>query len=238
MTIKYNLRKDEHKNHPMDNKYGVIIINTPLAGYPVTIVDNHREVEYGKYTHIPTLCLLHLTEDVRYYLELRIFDEFLYLGFSFGAPTYKMYPYELKELSDTEVIRILKKVFYEAQPNLQCRSLVGSSSDLLKDDPNYYEGSYVLNDEQEYTILKCKDKYKFFRGMKHYYPHWGKEEELIYEGDIDFELYELAIEVCKLRASIVTETNKLLDDESNNSIERYYSLKSKLKEALKSQISD
>lgn len=105
--IKYNVKLDECRNHHMDGKYGVLIGNVGYAGYPVTIVDNSREVENGKYTRIPSLCLIHLNERVREYESLRIGDDFLYLGFYPKEPKYKMYDYKYEELSIEQIIKDL-----------------------------------------------------------------------------------------------------------------------------------
>jgi len=225
--IKYNLKEDNYKNHPMDNKYGIVITNTPYAGYPLTIVDNYEEVVNGRYTDTPTICLLHLSEDVRQYTRLKLFNEFLYISFVFSKPTYKMYEYKLTQLQDEEVVKILKNVLYNIQPKLQGHSCVAYKSNLIEDDGNYYEGIYVLNDEEEYTILKCKDKYKFYKGRKSYYPDWKKIEGLLYEGDINFMIYKLAIEVYNLRSIIVTKINSILDNKTDD-ISKYYKLKSEL----------
>ena len=41
-------------------------------GYPITIVDNSEEVVDGMYTKIPSVCLVHLNKDVRYYEDTTI----------------------------------------------------------------------------------------------------------------------------------------------------------------------
>lgn len=225
--IQYNLKQDKWKNHPMDGKYGVIVTNSRYANYPVTIVDNSQEVVNGRYTGIHSLCLLHLSENVRQYIHLKVFDEMLYQSFSFVTPTYRMHEYPKTELSTDEIIAVLKQVFYLEQPSLQSRSCVGSSSKRLEDDPNYYEGHYVLNDEEEYTILKIKGSYKFFKGRKTYYPNWKDSEDLIFEGEINFDIYKLALEVDQLRRDIVVHTNNILDDDDNDKISEY---KTKLKD--------
>lgn len=226
--IPFNLKEESYKNHPMDGKYGVINMRGLYSGYPVTVVDNHDEVVDGKYTHNPALCLIHLSEHVRQYTSLRLFDEFLYISFAHEVPTYRMYDYDVEELSDEDITRRLKQVLYQVQPGLQIHSLVGSSSNRIEDDPNYYEGCYVLNDEKEYTILKCRTSYKFFRGKKRYYPNWKDTDDLIFEGEIDFNIYEVALTVQKLRKQIVTYTNHILDEESNSKFTKYRELKAGL----------
>lgn len=227
--IPFNLKKDDgDKNHPMDNRYGVITGNNLYSNYPVTIVDNHEEVVDGKYTRKPALCLIHLSEDVRQYMSLRLFDEFLYLSFHYQTPTYRMFDYKLVELTKEEIISTLKNVLYQLQPSLQTRSCIGTTSKRLEDDPNYYEGTFVLNDEEQYTILKCKKQYKLFKGTKHFYPDWEKEKDLLYSGEINFAVYAIALEVNRLRRIIVTDTNKFLDEEDIHLITDYKELKKEL----------
>ncbi|MDB5053484.1 MAG: hypothetical protein JWM44_1534 [Bacilli bacterium] len=228
--INYNLKTESFKNHPMDDTYGVIVKDSIYTGYPVTIVDNHDEVVNGKYTHNPALCLLHLSEHVRQYVRLKLYDGFLYLSFFFAAPTYRMYPYDKVTLSKDEIIEQLKTVLYGLQPALQSHSLVGTSSKRLEDNPNYYDGCYVLNDEEEYSILKCRTTYKFFKGQKSYYPNWKDTDDLIFEGEINFDVYRVALEAARLRKFIVTSMNQILDDESNDAIARYKESIRKLKE--------
>lgn len=230
--IKYNLRKNDFDN-PMENKYGVITGNVAYARYPLTIVDNSKEEKDGMYTHIPALCLIHISERIRRYEHLRLFNEFLHLDFTFSTPTYKMYDYKYEELSEEQIIKDLKSVLYYFEPNLQSHSLVGCSSNEIEDDINYYEGSYVLNDEEEYTILKYKDEYKFYKGKKCYYPNWEREEDLIYSGKIDFDIYKKSIYLLDLRRQIVMFTNELLDE--HDIVERiteYQTCKTELEEIL------
>lgn len=234
--INYNLKEDKYKNHPMDGKYGMVVTNSIYANYPVTIVDNHDEVVNGKYTHNPALCLLHLSEDVRQYASLELFQEFLYVSFSFKTPTYRMYEYKRVDLSNEEIVGRLKKVLYFLQPSLQGHSLVGTSSNRLEDDPNYYEGCYVLNDEEIYTILKHKTSYKFYKGKKSYYPNWKDIDALIFEGEINFEIYKLALEVERLKRFIVTSMNQILDDENNDAVSRCQNSMKQLKELIEDGI--
>ncbi|HDR7922328.1 hypothetical protein [Bacillus paranthracis] len=227
--IPFNLKEDNYKNHPLDGKYGVITANSSFANYPVTIVDNNHE------KGTLTLCLLHLSEEVRQYVSLRLHYDFLYKSFVFDKSLYRIYEYKKEELSNEKVINILKKVLYYIQPSLQGGSLVGSSSEQIEDDPNYYAGHYVLNDEEEYTILKCGKEYRFYRGNKKHYPDWKdtEDKDLLYEGKIDFEIYKRSIELAGLRRQIVMYANQLLDDGQDDSIQKYKSLRKQLEDSLK-----
>lgn len=207
--IEYNVVEKEHKNHPDDGKYGVVTGNVGYANYPVTIVDNRGEYVDRKHK-TATLCLIHLNERVRRYEYLMIGDEYLYKSFTFNSSMYKMYDYKYEDLTNDEIIKDLKTVLYYLEPNLQSRTL-SYCGENIEDDTNQYEGSYVLNNEEEYTILKCKNEYKFYKGRKSYYPNWNKAEDLIYSGFIDFDVYKKSLELVNLRKVIVTKTNELLD---------------------------
>lgn len=234
--IKYNLRKNEIGNHPLEYRYGVVINSGLYSGYPLTIVDNSKEIKNGKFTRDFAKTLLHLDERIRIWYEVELFNDFLYLNFSFNEPKYRMFDYKLEELSNEQIIKDLKKVFYYLQPNLQQSSLVASSKKGIENDPNYYEGIYVLNDEEEYSILKCGTKYKFYKGRKFYYPDWNKDEGLIFTGDINFDLYKKARDLEVIRKNIIMKTNKLLDgDDLIANVERYNSLKKEVLDDLRKE---
>ena len=231
--IPYNLREDKYKNHPKDGRYGVIQIAGAYTGYPVTIVDNSEEVKENKSTRNPALVLIHLAEGVRQYSRLRLYDEFLYLGFSGKEPTYRMYDYTKKEMTQDEIIQTLKKVFYDIQPKLQTRTMMGWTSGELEDDPNRYEGYFVLNNEREYKIKKSGKTVSFYKGTGFHSPTVDEEDVLLCKEEINFDIYKQAIKVSELRRSIVTFTNHMLDDTDNNKIEQYYQSRKELDEKLK-----
>jgi hypothetical protein len=231
--IPYNLKEDKYKNHPKDGLYGVILKAGAYTGYPVTIVDNSEEVKDNKSTRLPALVLIHLSEGVRQYSRMRLYDEFLYLGFSGKEPTYRMYDYTKKEMTQDEIIQTLKKVFYDIQPQLQSRTMMGWTSGELEDDPNRYNGSFILNNEEEYKIKKCGKTVYFYKGTAFDSPSEGEEEVLLCKEEINFDIYKQAIEVSKLRGSIVMYTNHMLDDTGNNKIEQYYQARKELDKKLK-----
>lgn len=226
--IQYNLKeKPIFSKHPDDGKYGIIDKGF-YKNYPLTIVDNINSES--------TLCLLHLSQDVRQYMKLRLFDEFFYMTFAFGKPTYRMYDYPFEQLNNDKIIEILKNVFYFLQPYLQNRSMVASSSDELEKDLNYYTGHYVLNDEEQYTILKFKTTYKFFKGEKKFSSDWKDTKDLIYQGEIDFDVYKLSLEVADVKRRILGQTNQILDEENEDIIMHYKNLLIELQQKVKSLI--
>lgn len=231
--IPYKLKEEGYKNHPKDKLFGVIQTGGLYKGYPVTIVDNSEEVKDGKHTNKPALVLIHLAEGVRQYSQLRLFDDFLYLGFSIEEPTYRMYDYTKVELTKNDIIQTLKRVFYDIQPNLQTSTMLGWASGKREDDPNRRRGSFVLNDEQEYRIEKCGKTVKFFKETCYGSPRSNVEDVLLYEEDVDFDIYKQTLEVAELRRSIVVFTNQMLDDVDNNKIEQYYQARKELDEKLK-----
>ncbi|MFV1457948.1 hypothetical protein VJ282_35940, partial [Bacillus mycoides] len=98
--------------------------------------------------------------------------------------------------------------------------------------PNYYVGHYVLNNEEEYTVFKCGKKYGFVKGKYDYSELLETSDNCLYVGEIDFELYALAVDVYERRAQIVTKTNQMLDEGKEDSILEYRDLTKKLKGLL------
>lgn len=219
--IPFNLVGLDDSRHPLNGKYGEVVANSRYRGYPLTLVDNTRDF---------TLCLLHLTEDVRAYTWLEPNTEYRNIGFGAGfrKREYRMYPYEKETISTEKAISVLQQLLYMEQPKLQSRSSVGWTSGRVEDDPNYYGGTYILNDEEEYTILKCREKYKLFKGKRSYYPDWKTEEGLLHAGTLDMVTYKLALEVEEIRKDIVTETSRLLDGSLLDTVKKYEQLRREL----------
>lgn len=224
--IMYNVRKEGDKNHPLDGRYGVVT-SEMYNGYPITIVDNHEEIENGRYTKKKSTCLLHLSEKVRQYDSLALHVDFLYLDFSHKAPTYRMFDYQLAEIPTTEAIATLQEVLYLVQPELESGAWMCRQGDDPEDDPNHYTGRYVLNDEEDYIIKKQKDKYWLYKGTE------AGEESLIFEGKLNIDIYRKSVEYAKLKRTIVYGINRLLDERAEASFARYFQLDAELKELLK-----
>lgn len=209
--IQFNLKEEKYKNHPDDGKLGIVTTGgiysggAIYSGYPLTIVDNKTDER-----SIQTL--LHMSPSVRRYLRLNLYDDMLYLPGG-SKDTYRKFNYDKVEVSQAEALEVLREVFYKLEPNLQSRSLVGTTLKGIENDPNYYSGSYVLNDEETYTILKCGDTVKFFKGEKSYYPDFKKEEDLIGVETIDFDLYALSLEYAECKRKLLGFTNRLLDED-------------------------
>lgn len=227
--ITYNVREESFKSHPLDGHYGTMIAG-PYINYPITIVDNHEESENGKHTGKKSICLLHLNEKVRQYKRLALYEDFLYLSFAREKPTYRMFDYKLAEISKEEAITILQEVLYFEQPELESRTLMGWRGNNLEDDPNRYTGRYVLNDEEDCTIIKEKDRYWLYK-----MSFDRNRNELIYEGTLNFDIYRKSVEYAKLKRTIVHGINRLLDEGSEGSITRYFQLGAELKELLKTE---
>jgi hypothetical protein len=226
--IKYNLREDSYKSHPLDGHYGMMIAGEYI-NYPITIVDNHQEVENGKHTKKKSICLLHLNDKVRQYERLALHEDFLYFSFAHETPTYRMYDYTLAAISTEEAIATLQEILYLEQPELESRTMMGWRGTDLEDDPNRYTGRYVLNDEEEYFIQKQKDQYWLYKGPK------VSEEFLFFEGKLNIDIYRKSVEYAKLKRTIVYGINRLLDEGSEGSITRYFQLGAELKELLKTE---
>lgn len=233
--IPFNVKERKYKNHPKDGLYGVVTNGTMHNGYPLTIVDDSELDKDGYSTGKPALVLIHLAEGIRSYSHLRLHEDFLYLSFGIPkiVPTYRMYDYTKRELTKEEIISTLKKVVYDISPNLHKQSCLGWTSGLLKDDPNQYTGSYVLNNEMEYMIEKYRDKIKFFALPCSNDTTPGEKKELLYEEKLNFDVYEKAIEVYNLRRSIVMFTNQVLDSGIGEKISAYERARKELDEKMK-----
>lgn len=227
--ITYNVREESYKSHPLDGHYGVMI-SGPYINYPITIVDNHEESENGKHTGKKSACLLHLNEKVRQYKRLALYEDFLYLSFAREKPTYRMFDYKSAEISIAEAIATLQEVLYFEQPELESRTLMGWRGNNLEDDPNRYTGRYVLNDEEDYTIIKEKDQYWLYK-----ISFDRNRNELIFEGKLNFDIYRKSVEHAKLKRTIVHGINRLLDEGAEASLTRYLQLSAELKELLKTE---
>lgn len=231
--IKYNLVEQKYKNHPDDYKYGIMVGGSLYDGYTVTIVDNSKESKDGYVTEEPTVCLLHLSDRVRQYEMLRVNRDFSYISYPFGEVSNGVSDYNKVELSKLDVIRDLSSILYKIQPRLQEITLMGyDNGDSIEGDINHYQGTYVLNDENEYSIIKHKNNYRFYKGRKTF-SNGHDLEGLIYEGEMDYSMYVLAIELAKLKYHIVINANKMLENEEDNSVEEYRILVKELDEKLR-----
>ena len=226
--IPFNLKERKYKNHPKDGLYGVIQNGGVLSGYPVTIVDDSTSEKTA-------LVLIHLAEDIRSYSRLTLYEDFLYLSFANpnNQPTYRMFDYAKREMTEREIIQTLKKVIYDASPELQTQTCLGWSSGLPKDNPNRFKGSYVLNNEKEYRIEKYTNKIKFFVLPVGNDEELGAKDELLYEEELNFEIYEKALEVKRLRRQLVMYTNQLLDSGMGEKLQAYEKARKELDEKLK-----
>ena len=233
--IPFKLQQRDHKNHPKEGLYGVIQNGGMYSGYPLTIVDDSEQVVDGYYTDKPSLVLIHLAEGIRTYDRKKVGEEFGYLGFwnPKQEPTYRMFDYTKRELTKEEIIETLKRIVYDVEPQLHTRTCVGWRSRLLQDDPNRYTGSYLLNNEEEYKIEKCRNTIKFYKSMCYHSVTAGEKHELLYEGELNFEVYEKAVEVYNLRRKLIIYTNELLDSGLGEKVQAYEKARKELDEKLK-----
>lgn len=188
--------------------YGVIVGNHMYQNHNITIIDNSAEVMNGRFQRNEITALIHMSPKVRRYASF-----LLYYTYVYSLPQNLKYRYIKQDLTTEEIVDTLKEVLYKLEPALQSHSLVGTTKEGIENDPNYYAGRYMLNDEEMYTILKCGTAFKFYKGEKRYYPDWEGEEDLLYKGDIDFDVYELALEVNDLKRRLVLHTNEVLEED-------------------------
>lgn len=182
-----------------------VLIGGMFSNYPVTITGL---VEGNPRNFIG---ILHMSEDVRVKINgIRLHEDFLYKGPFSKKDTYRMFPYEKEELSQEQVVSILKNVLYYLQPKLQEGTLAGTSSKELKDDPNEYKGRYILNNGKEYVIIKYRDQFKLFEQEPDKYVHWNTQGQF-YQEEINFSTYELSMKHWDLKRKLVNFTNVWLD---------------------------
>lgn len=226
--IEYNIRESNWKSHPKNGLHG-IIIHGAFINYPVSIVDNHQEIEDGEYTHYPAVCLLHLNENVRQYKRLHVFKDFNYVDYASQTPTYRMYDYAQSDVSTEQAIEILQQVLYHDQPELEERPGYGWNAVKGESNTNYCSGRYVLNNEEEYLIQKHKERYWIYAGRQ------SNDKALLFEGPLNKDLYRLSMEVAQLRRKILNTINLSLDQDEEDFIATYHQLHAQLKERLKTE---
>lgn len=226
--IKYNIRDLNWKSHPKNGGHG-IITHGAFINYPVSIVDNHMEVQNGEYTGYPVMCLLHLNENVRQYKRLHVFEDFNYIDFARQTPTYRMYDYAQTDVSKEQAIEILKRVLYCDQPELEESPGHGWDAASGESNTNYCSGRYVLNDEEEYLIQKHKERYWIYKGRQ------SSDNALLFEGPLNQDLFHLSMEVAQLKRKILKTINHSLDGDEEDLIPTYRQLHAQLKERLKTE---
>ena len=200
--IDYNLRS-EYKNHPLDKKWARLVKSSIYGNHLCTVVDNQNEIVNGKYTHESAVLLLHMSPEVRQFVRAKLFEEFLYVSVweDSDIPKYTNWDYERRTLSESEIIENLESVLYDLEPMLQEHTLLGYSGNDLFDNPNRYAGSYVLNDEEEYTIIRRIKDITFYKG-----------DEVIYKGKIDEDRFRKAVEKYWLKWEICVCADRLLSE--------------------------
>lgn len=206
-----------------EKRLGVMTYWPHYKNHVCTVVDNSQEVIDGKYTKIPSELLLHLSPRVRRKVDGRIFEDFLYIGEHTSKEELKQYnfyfEYEYEELSKEQIIKDLYSVIYDVEPMLVESTLMGYSGHHIWDNPNWNSGKYVLNNNEEYLITRKKDVVKFYHN-----------DELIHEGVIDHELFEIIYDRCECRRKICGWYDKMLETgELVTLINEYESLKEKAK---------
>lgn len=230
--IKTNLSKETLQDNPDGEVFGVIRNGSIYSGYPITIIDNVNEIKDGVYTGYPATCLIHLSSEVRAYSKLRRHDDYLLLNrdrYDDSAEIAKLRK-NREELTTKEIVAALKKVLYLLEPSLRSHTLVGTTKKGAENDPNFYTGNYVLNDDEEYTIFKHKGRYQFMRGKLSGWVNTDGDKFLIEEGDIDIAMYEKSLELESLHKYIAYNINTILKDETNDAIDRYKQLEKELNE--------
>lgn len=176
-------------------------------GNTCEIIDN-TSLFSGEYVS----CYNYISENIRCYCKYTPVESISYLSKFFNSKfDYKLYEYKKEELSRSRIINDLHHVIYLYSPKLTAHTCVGWTSGLVEDDPNKYDGEYVLNDGNTYQIIKVGNKYEFRLG-----------KDVIYQNIIEWNTYKLGLEINDLRRKIVVGANRLLDNgELINMVSKY-----------------
>jgi len=141
---------------------------------------------------------MHYTNNVRSSIEsFKFWEDCLYAGTVMNSDHYQAYDYELRELTDQEVVDILlNEILYDYQPDLQSMSCVGTSAKGIDKEPNYRDGTYLLPNGKEYTMTWCRGVIKIREGVDGGWYSGKPIDECgkqIYEGEMDWSRYQQAI---------------------------------------------
>lgn len=113
-----------------------------------------------------------------------------------------------KQLSDNEMVGILKEYVYLYSPNIGSKTLMGwrrddgDNSPLL--DPNWCHALVQLDDKKDYTIIKREDTVKLFEGRVNMYHFDDHDELTVVKFTLERDLYEKALDLSFLRRKIAT----------------------------------
>lgn len=201
--IEYNLRKDNMSNHPLDYKWATLN-SGPWMNHLCTVVDNHDEVENGRYTRKPSKLLLHMSPRIRCYTQGCVFQDFYYVGIRNDGdiPTFSNWGYTYEKLSEVQIIQDLKTVLYDLEPLLCSQTLLGHKGHPIWDNPNHFYGDYMLNDENIYHIHRKYDDVTFC----------SKDGDEICKIKLNKGLFEEAVNLYKRRLHISRNTDRLLTE--------------------------
>lgn len=142
---------------------------------------------------------------------------------------YKDFNFIKKEtISKEYIISIVKRFIYMECPTVwQSTCMAGGKKGVLG-NPNWMYGTFLLEDGEEYTIIKKYDTVKIFQGKRDMYA-FSREEELC-SFILEEELYTKALRLNKLRRFIALNNFGKVDIEI---IEEFAKLYKELDEITK-----
>lgn len=105
------------------------------------------------------------------------------------------YDYEYRELTDQEVIDILlDEILYDARPNLDSISCVGTTKKGIDIDPNYHDGHYFLPNNKDYTMTWCYGTVIIREGIDGgWYKGSNDVGRELFKGEIDWHRFKIAL---------------------------------------------
>lgn len=138
-----------------------------------------------------------------------------------------------KELSEEEMIKVLKEYVYLHNPHIGSKTLMGwrnkDGDNSPINDPNWCNNLIQLDDKKDYTIIKRTDTVKLFEGDVSMYYFDDHDDQAIVKFKLDRNLYEKAMELLCIKRQIVHRIFGL----NNTSLpEKYIQLQSEIKNEL------
>lgn len=123
---------------------------------------------------------------------------------------YKDFVFNKKELiSKKYILDVVKRYIYLESPQVWASTLMGGGGKGVLKNPNWMYGTFLFEDNNEYTIIKKYDTVKIFKGKENMYAFSEKEEYCSFI--LDEELYKKALKLNKLKRYIALNIFGCLD---------------------------
>lgn len=144
-------------------------------------------------------------------------QDYLYDGFVFfrknregvkffdSYSNYKDFKFDnKKDLSKEYIISVIKRYVYLESPAVYSSTCMGGGKEGVLGNPNWQYGTFILEDLEEYTVIKKYDTVKIFKGVENMYAFLDKECYCYFK--LDEKLYENALRLSSLRRYMLTNS--------------------------------